>query len=341
MTEAYHKLVVSLVIYNGEKYLPGCLNSLINQSFKDFSLLIINNGSSDNGLAYLKEFYPQLKLVNYKNNIGFARAHNQAISWTKSDYICLLNQDVILEPDYFLNAIEFMDSHPEAAALSGKILAWDFPNQQKTDQIDSLGLKILKSHRVVDIGQGETDQGQYQQIEEVFGVSGALPIYRRMALEKIRIQLKNSHPEYFDELFFSYKEDVDLSYRLRLANFQSFYLPMAVAYHDRTIKGNSNSSGGKMIKNRKERNKLIKVYSYKNHLLVIMKNEFCLNLFKYFFPIFLYELKKFLYILFFEQNSLGSIPLLMKQRKEILQKRRFIVKNIRTVKPEDLSKWYY
>ncbi len=334
------KLAVSLATYNAEKYLPFCLKSVAEQTFQDLTFLVIDNGSNDDTVRYFKENYPQIKVVEYKKNIGFAQAHNQAISWTRSDYICLLNQDTILEPDFFSRAIEFLDEHSDAASLTGKLLIWDFYNHQKTNTIDSLGLKILKSHRVLERHQREEDLGQFKETTEVFGVSGALPIYRRSALEAVKLKSTTGHDEYFDELFFSYKEDIDLAWRLRLAGFKAFYLPTAVAYHDRTVIGPNSLSDQAIVKARKQRDKAVKMYSYKNHLLTLIKNEFLINFLKYFWPIFWYEFKKLVYITLFEQSTLRGLKLFFKQKKQSLTKRKYIIKNVRKVNAKEMAKWY-
>jgi len=334
------KLAISLVTYNGEKYLPFCLKSISEQTFKDFSFLVIDNGSNDNTVRYFKENYPQIKVVEHKKNVGFAKAHNQAISWTNSDYICLLNQDTILEPDYFKKAIAFLDENSEVAALSGKIFRWDFANNQKTEVIDSLGLRLFKSHRAIEIGQGGKESVNQDESREVFGVSGALPLYRRSALEQVTIKGPLGAEEYFDELFFSYKEDVDLAWRLRLAGFKAYFLSSAIAYHDRTVKGQKDLSDKATIRARRDRDKMVKIFSYKNHCQTIIKNEFLTNFIKYFGPIFWYEFKKFVYIIFLEQSTLRGLKLFFQERKKILKKRKYIIKNIRKVKAKELAKWY-
>jgi len=334
------KLTVSLVTYNAERYLPYCLESLENQTFKDFSLIVIDNGSSDGTVNFFKEKYPQVKIVTYKENIGFARAHNQAIDWSKSEYVCLLNQDVILEPEYLEKCLKFLDGCPEAAAVSGKILVWDFANNFKTKLIDTLGLRIFKNHRVVERGQGEIDEGQSDEVKEVFGVSGALPIFRKSALEKIQVKVGNLHNEYFDELFGSYKEDVDLAYRLRLAGYSAWYLPEAIAFHSRTASGSADLSDKATRQGRKKKNKMIKINSYKNHLLALFKNEFPSNLRKFFFYIYWYEFKKLVYILLFEQATLKGLSGYFHQRAKMKEKKKYIIKEIRKITSEDLAKWY-
>ena len=334
------KLAVSLVTYNAERYLPFLLNSLGQQTFQDFFLLVIDNGSTDRTVAYLKENYPQVKVVAHQKNLGFAQAHNQAIAWTESDYVCVLNQDVILEADYFKVIIDFLAKQPAAAAAVGKILSWDFSANKKTRQIDSLGLTIFKSHRITDSGQGQDDSGQFNAAEEVFGVSGAAAIYRRTALERIKIKGIIAHEEYFDESFFSYKEDADLAFRLRLNGQQAWYLPQAVAYHDRTIKGNADLSDRATKVARQDKDRLVKIYSYKNHLLLLVKNEFLGNFLKFFWPLIWYEFKKFVYILFFEQSTLRGLDMFFAQLGLALKKRKYIIKNIRKISAKDLAKWY-
>lgn len=343
------KLAISLVTSNAARYLPFCLKSVFEQTGQDFSLLIIDNGSSDDTIRFIKENYPQIPLVAHANNLGFAKAHNQAIAWSDSDYVMMLNQDVMLDKNYLLRALEFLDQHPEAAAVSGKILCWDFKknnlslNGGRTRLVDSLGLKVLKNHRVMEIGQGQEDQGQFDKIEEVFGVSGAVPIYRRSALDQVKITLDAGLKvsEYLDEDFFSYKEDVDLSYRLRLAGFRSYYLPGAVAYHDRTAKGGADLSDQAVKLGRSGKDRQVRVYSYKNHLLTLLKNEFFANFIKFFPPIVFYELKKFVWLIFFEQSTLAGLAMFSRQKKRALAKRKFIKKNIRKISAKDLAKWYY
>ncbi|MBI5076799.1 glycosyltransferase family 2 protein, partial [Candidatus Falkowbacteria bacterium] len=222
------RVSINLVTWNGERYIENCLRSVLNQTFRDFSIIIIDNGSTDQTLELISERFPHLNVIKHKENLGFAKAHNQAIHWTGSDYILCLNQDVVLDQNFLQAMVLLMDSRPLCGAVTGKILR--LQDDQETKYIDSAGLKISKGYRVMDSGSAEIDEGQYDIIEEVFGVSGAVPLYRRKALEEISFQ-----KEFFDESFFSYKEDVDLSARLRIAGWQIWRAPGAVAYHDRTV----------------------------------------------------------------------------------------------------------
>jgi len=341
------KIDINLVVWNGKKYLPFCLESIFKQSFSDWQLNILDNGSTDDSVKYLQEHYPNLKIVILKENIGFAKGHNKLFSWTNSDYILCLNQDIILDKDFLKNALSFLEEKENIGSISSKVYHWNFKkldiddtveperaqkllNTEKTDIIDTCGLEILKNHQIIDIGQGEKDKEEFQKQKEIFGVSGACPIYSRKALETIKID-----NEYFDEDFFSYKEDVDLAYRLQLAGYKSYFLPAVIAYHDRSVK-----NGKSVMENRKIKSTWVNQYSYKNHLWCILKNEFSKNLLKYFFPTFWYEFKKLMYILFFEKQTFKFFLQNKKQIKKMFKKRKYIFKEIVKIKPEELEKYY-
>ncbi|MFZ5365115.1 MAG: glycosyltransferase family 2 protein [Patescibacteria group bacterium] len=321
------KVSVNLVTWNGSKYILDCLKYLFNQSFRDFSLLIIDNGSTDDTLSLIKEKYPHLKIVTHSDNQGFAKAHNQAIHWTKSDYVLTLNQDIVLEPDFLERLVDFMENHPESGSVTGKLRRWQA--NQKTKYIDSIGFQIYKNHRVVDLGSGELDEGQYDDVSEIFGVSGAAPLYRRSALEEV---MENS--QFFDEDFFSYKEDVDLAYRLQWQGWKSYKVPQAVAYHDRSVSGPVNQmSKGQIAKNRRLKSKFANYHSYRNHLYMLTKNAPRLT-----GRIFFYELIKILYISFAEPGTLKAFGEYWRNRKRFLEKRRVIMAG-KKVEFTEVQKW--
>lgn len=322
------KISVNLVTWNGAKYILDCLKSLFAQTFEDFSLLIIDNGSTDETLDLIKEKYPHLKIVTHKENQGFAKAHNQAIHWTKSDYVLVLNQDIILEPDFIGKMVSFMDSHPEVGSATGKLRRWQ--DLQKTKYIDSLGLQIYKNHRIVELGGGELDEGQHDKDSEIFGISGAAPIYRRQALEDVLMD-----GEFYDEDFFSYKEDVDLAYRLQWQGWKAYKVPGAICYHDRSVSGPaSKMTKGQVAKNRRLKSKFANFYSYRNHWYMLIK-----NVPKFSVRILFYELTKFLYILFVEQSTLKAAREVRANRKKFLEKRHKIMDG-RKIKKAEIEKWF-
>lgn len=323
------KLAVNLVTWNGERFLKSCLSSLEAQTFKDFSLLIIDNGSTDGTIGFLKENYPQIRVVRHEQNVGFSKMHNQAIHWTKSDYVLCLNQDIVLEQNCLERLVSFMAAHKEAGAATPKLLR--LQSGEKTNYIDSAGLQIFKNYKVTDIAQGELDDGKYGIDEEVFGFSGACPILRREALEDTRHE-----KEFFDEDFFSYQEDIDLSLRMRMRGWQIWRVGRAVAYHARTAREEKKGALLEMLKHRKSKSNLVNFYSYRNHLYLLNKN---FVQWRFFFNVLWYEKLKFFYVLIFETENLKAIKDLIKNFAKLMQKRRRIVRGSRG-RTEGLLRWF-
>lgn len=327
---------INLVTWNGKKYLPYCLDAIAKQTFRDFSLFILDNGSTDGTVEYLKNSLlpvTNCRLEFNEENVGFAGGHNQALRATASDYVLMLNQDIILEPNFLEAIVKFFEAHQEVGAVTGKLLRWDFPNNQKTDKIDSAGIKIFKNHRATEIGAGETDGEKWNAAGEVFGVSGAAPVYRRAALVEAAID-----GEHFDEDFFSYKEDLDLAYRLRLLGWRAWFLPEARGYHDRTARGN----GGKDVdaaRGRKNKSAFVNYHSYKNHLFFLWKNVPAGVWFRYGHRIGWYEFKKLIYLLVLEGRTLGGLGEFFKKLPNMRKKRKWIMAH-RKIGMEEIKKWF-
>ena len=219
-----NKLSVHLVTWNGAKYVPFLFESLRKQTYKDWTLFVLDNNSDDNTVELIKKelsnFSIQSKVVEDKTNLGFAGGHNQAFKESDAEYILLLNQDMFLAPDCLEKVVRFLDQHPEAASVSPRLMKWNFPTNF-TDQIDALGLKVYRSRRVVE----QYTQQNWQELKKkfssailpVFGVSGALPVFRTFALKSIAYE----DGSIFDESYHSYKEDVDLAFRLATAGYKS------------------------------------------------------------------------------------------------------------------------
>lgn len=335
------RISINLVTWNAEKYIKHCINSVLQQTFKDYELNILDNNSSDDTVEIIEKNFPQFKILKNKENIGFAPAHNKLFTWSKSEYILCLNQDIILESKFLENAFNFINNASDKnqiGAIAPKLFHWEFNNEDpynadksgKTNIIDTCGFQVFKNHRAVDIGQLEENREEFNQTKEVFGTSAACPIYFKKALEDIKI-----NNEYFDEDFFSYKEDVDLAFRLRIAEYKCYFVPDLIAYHDRSIKRGLN-----VAQNRKNRSSWVNEYSYRNHIYLLLKNEFFLNFIKCFFPLFIYELKKFVYILIFERETLKFFFKSFKLISKMKKKRKYIFKNIVKIESIDLYKWY-
>ena len=324
-------------------YLFDCLESLMHQTFRDFSVLIIDNGSQDNTVEFVRNYYPTAGVLQNFKNIGFAKAYNQGIRMAKSEYVLVLNHDVNLDENFISEILRYADAKPEGGSFGGKILklytqdvdpingGGGLRTAVRSDVIDSTGLIARKSRHFYDRGSGEKDEGQYQQSGEVFGICGACVLYRKAALEDIKIK-----DEYFDNDFFAYKEDVDLAWRLRLFGWKSYYVSPAVAFHHRHFSGSANKKISQIIKERRKISKLLRIYSFRNQHLMLAKNEILSNFFRNFFPIIWREIKIFSYILFFEPFIFRScfeffrvLPFILIKRKIIMSHRKISAKEMR------------
>lgn len=317
------KVCISILTYNSEQNIKNCLKSVFDQIYKDFEVIVVDNNSTDGTVEEVKKF-SQVKIILNEENLGFAQGHNQAIRQSKSKYIFCLNDDVVLEPDYLEKLVNFLDKNSNIASAQGKLLR--LTKKGKSDIIDSLGLKVFKSHKVVEIASGKKNN-QFD-FKEIFGVSGAAALYRKKSLEQIKFE-----DEYFDKDFFMYKEDVDLAYRLRWAGWSAWFLSGAIAYHKRTAKSESG------LKGRKEKPILINRLSYRNHFFVLYKNLSPKIFFWYFPYIFFYEFKKFIYVLLFERKSLRSCKEFFKKLEKMREKRKIIMNN-RKVGDKEIYKWF-
>ncbi|MEW5909844.1 MAG: glycosyltransferase family 2 protein [Thermodesulfobacteriota bacterium] len=213
---------VIIVNYNGKKYIDRCLSGLFHQSYKTYSICIVDNGSEDESREYIEKKYPQVRLVCLENNLGFSAANNLAIRSGSGPYIALLNPDAVPGPNWMGKLVEALDSNPKAGFAASKMLYFDRP-----EIIDRAGDGYTRAGAGLLRGRGETAQA-YGKKEWIFGACAGAAIYRRSMLEEIGL---------FDEDFFLLYEDLDLSFRAQLQGYRCIYEPEAVVYHmaSRTI----------------------------------------------------------------------------------------------------------
>lgn len=229
MAIAVHIIIVT---HNSAAELPLCLHYLTRQTTPISSLVVVDSGSDDP--AYLDSAaHPRLIAVIKADNIGYSRANNlgyNALPAPLSGMVIFLNPDTFLPSEYITNAVNVLQANPAAAIVSGLLLGFDLHTQKTTGRIDSAGIFRSWYGRWYDRGQGEKDRKQYNLIESVPAVCGALICCRAEALQTFRDQV-------FDQDFFLYKEDIELCLRLRAAGWDLVYDPRLVAYHCRGWKG--------------------------------------------------------------------------------------------------------
>ncbi|MFC1700877.1 glycosyltransferase family 2 protein [Patescibacteria group bacterium] len=332
-----HPLVsVNILTYNGEKYIRECIESVLNQRYPNIEIIIIDNNSSDCTISEIKKFdnNPKIYKIIFNNEqSGFAVGHNQAIRQSRGDFILCLNQDVVLHKDFVDNAIALLEKNTDISSIQGKVLRFN-SDGSFSKKIDTTGLVILKNRRIINRGQGKIDNGQFEKEEEVFGADGACPIYRKKALEDIKV-----NNEFFDEDFFAYKEDVDLAWRLRLRNWKCVYHPMVIAWHWRGSGDSAERTPWGIIRERKKLSKFSKYLAFKNQRLMQIKNEQVVLLIKHFPWVLMKEVGAWAYILFFETYTLRAVYNLIKQIPKALEKRKIIMTN-KKANIKEMNKWF-
>jgi len=209
--------LVSVVIvnFNGKKFLDDCLSSLARQTFHNFEVILVDNGSLDESAAFVRERYPSVILVETGKNLGFAEGTNAGIRVAQGEFIFTLNNDTIADPRVLEEIIKPMKTYPKVGICGTKMV---FPD----GRINSTAICISRSGAAWDRGMGEADHGQYDKEEEVFGSCAGAALYRRSMLDEIGL---------FDEDFFLFMEDVDLAFRARLAGWKCMYVPSARVIH--------------------------------------------------------------------------------------------------------------
>lgn len=325
------KLTVQIVIYNNKSYLPKVFANLYAQSFKDFNVIAVICGNQDGSKEYLEQNYPDVTIIDPQKNLGFAGGHNLAFSRSDSEFVFLLNPDLVMEPDYLSSLLKSFDD-PRVASVTGKLLQIDMAGFTKKNTLDSTGIALYSSGRAKDRGQHEVDLAQYDSSQKLPAVSGAGPMYRRSALEL----LKKEQGEIFDSNFFMYWEDVDLGLRLLHQGFFNYFQPQARAYHGRGT--GSSKSGVKKIREYLSHRKTVSLFTkrlnFKNHFFLVVKNFPKITL-----KVIFREIAMFFYVLIFETQTLTVLPEIFKALPVILNKRR-IIQSSSKISPKEFQEYF-
>lgn len=209
-------VTVVIVNWNGKNLLRDCLESLEAQTYRDFSVVVVDNGSTDGSVDWVKQRFPDVHVIALDKNYGFCLANNIALKEIESEYAALLNNDAMAHHDWLAHLVAAMEGNPAAGFATSKILYHDRP-----DIIDRAGDGYTRAGVAALRGRGENAR-LYDRTEWIFGSCGGASIYRTAMLKKIG---------YFDPDFFLIHEDVDLSFRAQLRGYRCLYVHDAVVLH--------------------------------------------------------------------------------------------------------------
>jgi GT2 family glycosyltransferase len=313
---------IGLVTWNSAVHLPACLDAIARQRYANRELIVVDNASGDSSIDLVVRDSSQTQVIRNAENTGFCHAHNQAIQASKGKYYLPLNPDATMEPDYLSALVSALEERSDYGSAAGKLLQPVEINQ--TPRLDTTGLFMDRRRRQYLRGHGEADTGQFDRAEEVFGVDGAAPLYRREMLEDIRID-----GQYFDESFFIHKEDVDLAWRARLLGWRCWYTPEAVAVHRRCFRPSQ----------RWDMPPVLRFHAVKNRYLLLIKNESRQGWQRDFLYIFWYDFRILVYLCLVEHSSLPALQVLRQSLPRAQYWRREIWKRVRA-DPDEMLLWF-
>ena len=216
------KLSVVIVSYNVRQLLEQCLRS-VEKALEGIEgeVFVVDNCSRDDSVAYLQPLFPQVHFIANSENVGFARANNQAIRQSEAEYVLLLNPDTLVYEDTLRTSVDFLDSHPEAGGVGVRMLDREGrPAPESRRAVPTpwvASLKMLGFTRRYYMSHLPWDQPGRIEV-----ISGAYCMLRRKALDAVGL---------LDEDFFMYGEDIDLSYRLLKGGWQNWYLPVDIIHY--------------------------------------------------------------------------------------------------------------
>lgn len=304
---------ILIINWNGQRFMDELIQSILRQTYQDFEIILVDNASSDGSVEHVARNYSGVEILSLDRNFLFSTAANRGFARSRGKYIALLNNDVVISPNWLFEMKKSMDSDPTIAACACKMLFYNQPHLLNAAgdclQIDGLGRNI---------GYQKKDSERYNLPAWVFGACAGAALYRRSALEKIG---------WFDKDFSMIFEDVDFNFRANLLGYRFRYVPSATAYHHHCASIGILSD-------------LNVYFSSKNDLIVLLKN-LPLSLFlRNLVPILKAQIIQALTCVYHRRSwayfrgktrYLSQIPKMMGKRAEIQQSKVLKTKDIRNL----------
>lgn len=215
---------VVLVCWNNKAYLDPCLQSLYEGGLRRrFDVVVVDNGSTDGSQEMLRGKYPEVQIIQNDRNVGLGKASNQGIEATRGRHVLLLNNDTLVNGPSLDAMVDFLDEHPQAAAVGGRLLNPDGSDQACYNEFSTLYEEFLVATRLGELFRpGYPGILNYNQQRSVGWMGSACLLLRRAALDEVGL---------LDEAYFIYGDEADLQYRLKKAGWEVYYLPDVTTIH--------------------------------------------------------------------------------------------------------------
>jgi GT2 family glycosyltransferase len=264
--QPYPKVSIVVLNWNGQLYLENCLNSLLQTTYPDLEIIVVDNASTDGSEKIVSKF-KSVKLVQSTKNLGYAGGNNIGFTHATGKYVVALNNDMLVEPDWLTDPIQYMESDSKIGICGCRQMRFD-----KTT-VDGLFQILKKDLRSLAVKAGEPYDHECASYKAgyVIGVNGGSAIYRKNLLDDLKG---------FDEHFFGYYEDIDICMRAFIRGWKILYVPSAVVYHIGSASFKKNPRNSVYLL---ERNRFW--FIYKNFSISIIL--------KHLFFIILYEIRNF------------------------------------------------
>lgn len=317
------KVTIALVTWNSAPYLRRCLEGILQQTWPQVELIVVDNASSDGSADLAAPHAAQV----FRNpvNVGFSAAVNQALEAAGGELLLIVNPDCHLLPDYVERLVAVFEDEAIGSA-TGMLIRARGPEIAPTREIDSMGIRMTRTGRHLDLHQGASvaDLSTNPMPFEVFGVSGAAAMYRVAFLRDVSID-----GEALDEDFFAYREDADLAWRGRLFGWKAVCDPRAVGYHVRRVTPET----------RRALPPDVNMHSVKNRFLLRLKNEGAYLALRNAPGEIFRDVVVIVAALTVERSSLPAFAWLWRNRRRIRARRRAIQAR-RIVSDRQLSRWW-
>lgn len=254
-------VTVVIVSWNSARDLPGCLNSLRELRRPPAQIIVVDSGSTDESVGIVREGFPEVALLPQPDNVGFCRGNNLGIAAATQPFVLALNPDTELDPDFLEELLPAFED-PRVGLAAGKLLRMDRVT------LDSAGQELAWSRKPLDRGYNRPDRGQFDRDGFTFGACGAAALYRRTMLDSI----VDPGPQWFDETFFAFYEDLDLAWRARKLGWRCGYRYRAVGLH---LRGATAERQGALTRSVASlgRRPEIRFHILKNRFLTLVRNE--------------------------------------------------------------------
>jgi len=207
---------VIIVNWNGKKLLQDCLRALMRQTYRAFTVIVVDNGSRDGSVEFVNSHFPGVRTIALSDNTGFSAANNVALKLVQTPYVALLNNDTAPDSFWIERLVDALDNCPAAGFAASKMLFYDRPDliDRGGDGYSDAGVAFLRGRN--------KKSDEFDKLEPVFGACAGAALYRTALFDAVGL---------FDEDFFLVHEDVDLSFRAQLQGYRCLYVPEAIVYH--------------------------------------------------------------------------------------------------------------